>query len=128
MKRISSIDICSQNRMTDKFILLPASYILKSRDHIDDSMALADKIKVPVKTVSSATLEFHKNEKQLDDSSFKILRCSSSKHILRASYCDKLSKQPVTSECITTSRGPLTKVTQWSTKTNEGNGTNYYII
>lgn len=123
MKRISSIDICSQNRMTDKFILLPASYILKFRGDIDDPIALADKIKTSVKTVSSVTLKLDKNEKLLDDSSSKILRCSS-KNILRTSYCDKLSKQPVTYECITTSKSPLAKVThcQYS-KTNEGNVT-----
>ncbi|TGZ53569.1 uncharacterized protein [Temnothorax longispinosus] len=127
-QRVSSIDICShcsQNRTIDKFVLLPASYILS---HIDDSVTLADKIK-PLKTVSSTILKFDKNEKQLDDSTSKILRCSSSKNILRASYCDdKLSKQPATFvECTTTSKVPLARVIQCSTKTNEGDGTNYCI-
>lgn len=126
-QRDSSIDMRSRKRMTDKFILLPASCILKPHDRIDDSVFVG-KVKVPVKIISSAILKFDKNEKQRDDLSSKILRCSSSKDILKSSYCDKLPKQPLTFiECITTSKSPLAKVTQCSTKTNESDGINYCI-
>jgi len=109
-------------------MILPKSYSLKY-DRTDDSVALAGKVKLPVKIASSAILEIDKKQKRLDDSSSKILCCSSSKNILRASYShDKLPKEPVTFiECMTTPKGPLARVTRCSTKTKEGDKTNYCI-
>jgi len=108
-------------------MLLPTSYSLKY-DRTDDS-ALTGKVKLPVKIASSAILEIDKKQKRLDDSSSKILRCSSSKNILRASYSDdKSPKEPVTFiECMTTPKGPLARITRCSTKTKEGDKTNYRI-
>lgn len=115
-QRVSSI--CSQKRMTDKF-LRPPSHILKSRDCTDDSIALPGK--VPVKIIASAILKIDKSEKQLGDSSSKILHCPSSKNILRASFCyDKSLNQPVTFiKCMTIPKGPLARITQCSTKTSK---------
>jgi len=120
------INICS--RTTDKVIILPKSYSLKY-DRTDDSPALAGKVKLPIKIASSAILQIDKKQKRLDDSSSKILRCSSSKNISRASYSDDKSlKEPVTFiECMTTPKGPLARVTRCSTKTKEGDKTNYCI-
>lgn len=126
-QQVSSIDT-SQLR-NDKFILLPTTYILKSYDHINDSTALTDKVRVPIKTASSTILKTDKHEKQLGHSSSKILHCSSSKNILKTSYCDddKSSKQPmIFIKCITAPKGPLARAIQCSTKISKDK-TNYCI-
>ncbi|XP_018392441.1 PREDICTED: uncharacterized protein LOC108771607 isoform X2 [Cyphomyrmex costatus] len=113
---------------SDKFILLPATNILKFHNHIDDSTALTGRVKVPVKTVSSAILKTDKHEKQLGGSSSKTLHCPSSKNILKASYYDddKLSTQPmIFIKCITP-KGPLARIIHCSTKTSKDK-TNYCI-
>ncbi|XP_070169400.1 uncharacterized protein [Polyergus mexicanus] len=66
-----SIDVRSWNRTVDKFILLPASRILKSQDYANDSVALTDKI--PIEAVSTAFLNIDRDEKQPDDTFSKIV-------------------------------------------------------
>lgn len=123
--------ICSQKRMTDKF-LHPASYILKSRDSTDD-LKIALPGKVPIKTISSEILKIDKSEKQLGSS--KILHCPSSKNFLRAAFCvDKSPKQPMAFiECMTTPKGPLARIIQCSKtskdrETKLKKGSSYRII
>ncbi|XP_028050069.1 uncharacterized protein LOC105834663 [Monomorium pharaonis] len=120
-QRVRPSDSC-QKRTTDKFIF-PTACTLKSYDPTDGSLALADKVQI-----ASSILGADKDKKQLDSSSKMLAKCSSSKNILKEFYCGgKSSKQPMTFiECATTPKGPLTRVTQCSTKTKDG-GTNYYI-
>ncbi|XP_011697616.1 PREDICTED: uncharacterized protein LOC105455757 isoform X1 [Wasmannia auropunctata] len=126
VKQRGSADVCSQK--SDKFILLPASCTLKSHDRIDDSITLTGKIKIPIKTVSSAILKIDKSKKRLDDSSSRILR-SLSKNILRAShYDDKSAKQPLTViKYFTMPKDSLARDTRCPSKTSESGRVNYRI-
>ncbi|XP_072743850.1 uncharacterized protein [Anoplolepis gracilipes] len=118
-QQTSLIDICCRNQTADKFILLPASHILKSQDCVDDSVAVADKI--PIENVSTAILEIDRSEKQPDDVTLKILHCPTSKTILETSSCDDRSRnQPVIFiECAEKHcEEPLTSVIQCSSNTD----------
>lgn len=118
-QRTGSIDVCSRNQIANKFILLPASYILKSQDCTDDSVVSTDEI--PTEAVSTAILEIDRGEKQPDDAISKIAYCPTSKKILEISYCDDRScNQPVILiECAATPyEEPLASVIRCSTHTD----------
>ncbi|KAL6448001.1 hypothetical protein ACFW04_000206 [Cataglyphis niger] len=94
IKQQSSVDICSQNQNTDKFILLPISNILKSEDCADDLVALTDKI--TIETISTPILKIDRHEKQSDDRELsKIGYCPISKTILETSCDDRSPNQPL---------------------------------
>lgn len=108
-QRIDSIDVCFRN--------LPASHILKFQDCADDSVALIDKI--PIKAVSTVTLETDKGGEQLGDAISNIAYCPTSEKILETSYCDDRSRdQSVIFIKCAPCKDLLSSVTRYSTNTD----------
>ncbi|XP_067211583.1 uncharacterized protein [Linepithema humile] len=101
-QQASSIKICSQDQIANKFILLPASYFLKSQDCTDKSVVLAGK-------VSKTILEVNRSEEQLDSPISKILYCPLSNKFFETFYSDdKTRNQPmILIEHAPTSENPL---------------------
>lgn len=83
-QRTSSIDVCSRDKIADKVILLPASYILKFQDCTDDSVAPDE-----IEAVFTASREIDRSKKQLEETK---IYCPTSKTNLETSYCDDRSR------------------------------------